>query len=684
MMKRLHLMLAGLVLLAALFFALASMSLQVPALFRISFGTPEFTESGFAQVLFFVLLAAGAFFTGRAAILLLLPGKHEAKHDNSRECDAKHDGKHDAKYDATHDGTHDRMVFPASVFLGFGIAGFIAMLSGLAGQFTLALPLFGVIAAASLLFLLRKNALAAELPAMPLALAAGMLALSALLAAAFPILSPDAWFYHAEMSRILFQEHAFPQIAGTGLGLGISSNYPPLFPSLGALALPPAGASSGASSGPPGDSFNDFGLRLVSRFIALFLALPLFILSKKLFRENATALFFFFWALANLFIVINASSCYPLLFAFFVLSFHYWLAFLESKSPGALALSSLFFGFSLLCSYLALALAPVFLVFWLSENKYRLAGWRAPCAFFLIALLLFSPWAVRTFLLTGDPIYPAIASLFAKPGSPLHVTVEHLAVSTLGSGIVSRMQFFFTILPFPLFGAAALLFSIRAAWKARPGLRESLTGLLSGPYALWFLYPLPLLLIPSFVSPKYAVLLLLPAAHLTARAFGSLRNSPQLSFAFRFMCMAVVLIATLAFLLPVHCLFCGYEAVRMVPHGNGMADFFVAANSLQGRIAAFDMPTYYLSEGRQKIIAIDEGAIFSRLAAADSNQAQACILKQAGADYVLLPLGLMPQEQFAIQLFQNLSNPKLVPVMGFHGPWQNASQLTLYRISGCG
>lgn len=653
MMKRLHLMLAGLVLLAALLFALASVFLPVPAPFRISFGVPDFAESGFAQALFFVLLAAGAFFTGRAAILLLLPVNH------------------------------DRMLFPASAFLGFGIAGFTAMVLALAGQFTLALPLFGVIVAASLLFLLRKNVLAAELPAMPLALASGVLALSVLLAAAFPIMSPDAWFYHAEMSRILFLEHSFPQIAGTGLGLGISSNYPPLFPSLGALALPPAGASSGASNGPPGDSFNDFGLRLVSWFIALFLALPLFILSKKLFRENATALFFFLWVLANFFIVINASSCYPLLFAFFVLSFYYWLAFLENKSPGALVLSSLFFGFSLLCSYLALAFAPVFLIFWLSENRCRLAGWRATCAFFLIAFLLFSPWALRTFLLTGDPAYPVIASLFVKPGSPLHITVEHLAVSTLGSGPESRLQFFFTMLPFFPLGVAALLFTLHASWKMQPGLRETIARFLSDPYTLWFLYALPMLLLPSFVSPKYAVLLLLPAAHLTARAFGSLKNSPQMSLAFRFLCVAVVLIAALAFLLPAHCLFCGYEAVRLIPHGNGMADFFVAANSLQGRIAAFDLPTYYLSEGRQKVIAIDEGAIFSRSAVADSNQAQACILKQSGADYVLLPDGLMPQEPFAIQLFQNLSNPKLVPVAGFHGPWQNTSQLTLYRISGC-
>jgi hypothetical protein len=109
------------------------------------------------------------------------------------------------------------------------------------------------------------------------------------------------------------------------------------------------------------------------------------------------------------------------------------------KSSGWLLISAVAMGLALGTKYSALpawfflTLAVVFIY---SNDTGR--QWKAlqyGLVFFLVSLSVFSPWLIKNFILTGNPLYPLYQSVFSAPAASLPTTYAEVAAENSGGGI---------------------------------------------------------------------------------------------------------------------------------------------------------------------------------------------------------------------------------------------------------
>ena len=232
----------------------------------------------------------------------------------------------------------------------------------------------------------------------------------------------DATVYHASMAVIMFNDHAIPVIAGPSIGIEMSANFPPLFSALGAFYYIQIG------------TVEDFFLRVIPPVMAMLTVLATYkigeiIHSKKLglvaaLVLSATPLFFRYSIYATSYSTLTFFCTVAVLFLLYGIvrgSNKFWIA------------SGVFYGFALLTSYVALYLAPFFLLtllyyFIIKSGTFKLNLKKA--AIFLMATMIISGvWYARNEVLVGNPIYPNAYTVLGG------INIDPLIMNTTINGI---------------------------------------------------------------------------------------------------------------------------------------------------------------------------------------------------------------------------------------------------------
>jgi 4-amino-4-deoxy-L-arabinose transferase-like glycosyltransferase len=209
----------------------------------------------------------------------------------------------------------------------------------------------------------------------------------------------DATVYHAVMSVIMFNNHGIPVIAGPSIGIEMSANFPPLFSALGAYYYTQIGL------------IEDFYLRAIPPVMGILTVLATYKIGEVLAGKRYGILSALLLAMTPLFFrySIFATSYSTLTFFGTVSVLFLFLAIIRAKSRYWIS-SGVFYGFALLTSYLALYLAPFFVIaliyyFVKEKNGFRI---NTKTVLLLISstLVIGGIWYLRNLVLLGNPIYP--------------------------------------------------------------------------------------------------------------------------------------------------------------------------------------------------------------------------------------------------------------------------------------
>ena len=127
-----------------------------------------------------------------------------------------------------------------------------------------------------------------------------------------------------------------------------------------------------------------------------------------------------------------------------VLAYVYWRD-TEYKSDGWLLVSAAAMGLALGTKYSALpawfflTLALVFL--YAKETGRQWPALKYGLLFFVISLVVFSPWLIKNFVLTGNPLYPLLKSVFGNNGINVEGVYSAMSGETGGSMFRTRQLF---------------------------------------------------------------------------------------------------------------------------------------------------------------------------------------------------------------------------------------------------
>lgn len=234
----------------------------------------------------------------------------------------------------------------------------------------------------------------------------------------YPVLEWDALIYHAEVARLIYENMGMPLIAGPSVGIEMSANFPQLFPAVGAFFYILI------------DNFDDFYLRLISPTAGLLTLVSTYklgslIRNKKygLFSSLVLVMFPLFVGYAVY------STSYSLLTLFITLSILFMVQVLVTGNKQYLIPSSIFVGFSLLTSYMAIYYLAFFILCLIGMAYLKRIDLKYVLYILLIISLIGSVWYIRNFLLLGDPVYPLGYRIFDGKNIDselLYYTIIHL------------------------------------------------------------------------------------------------------------------------------------------------------------------------------------------------------------------------------------------------------------------
>ncbi len=221
-----------------------------------------------------------------------------------------------------------------------------------------------------------------------------------------PILHWDALVYHAAMAKLMFQAHGIPVIAGPSVGIEMSSNYPPLYPALGAFFYSQVGA------------VDDIYLRLISPTAGVLTTLLVYKTACQLGSRRFARIAALFLALAPLFIatsIFAINYLFSVLFMSAVLFFlvraivdgasRYWLA---AGVAYGLAFSTTYQAYFFLPAVgITLAIAVL-----AAPRSERAAVVRRMLAMGVATLAIGSVWYLRNLVVVGNPIFPFAQGFF--------------------------------------------------------------------------------------------------------------------------------------------------------------------------------------------------------------------------------------------------------------------------------
>lgn len=164
-----------------------------------------------------------------------------------------------------------------------------------------------------------------------------------------------------------------------------------------------------------------FGNDIIPKYIHFGMALFSSFFVYKILRQRASlyaacagALFFL-----SLPVIVKLSVTVYVdlgLIFFSFLSLYYLIKWQRLEKLRYLVFSALSCGFAMSCKYngLIVFMLMMFAVIWLSEKKVAKSKFviERACLFCIVAIIIFSPWLVKNYLWTKNPVYPLYNSLF--------------------------------------------------------------------------------------------------------------------------------------------------------------------------------------------------------------------------------------------------------------------------------
>lgn len=160
---------------------------------------------------------------------------------------------------------------------------------------------------------------------------------------------------------------------------------------------------------------NPAGAKMVHYLYGVLLVLAVVMLTRKHFNPKAAPLAAL--AVASMPIVLwEATTAYiDLATALYtVIAVNFLLNYLDNEDRKSLVGCAIAVGFAASTKMTALALIPL-LIIWLLIDRYaavRRIEWKRALMFVGIALLVCSPWYIKTLIYTGNPVYPFFYSIF--------------------------------------------------------------------------------------------------------------------------------------------------------------------------------------------------------------------------------------------------------------------------------
>ena len=232
----------------------------------------------------------------------------------------------------------------------------------------------------------------------------------------------DSLVYHAAMSVIMYNNHGIPLIAGPSIGIEMSANFPPLYSALGAYYYIQIG------------TIEDVFLRVISPVMGILTVLTTYKIGEVLAGKKYGILSALFLAMTPLFFRYSVyATSYSTLTFFCTVSILFLLLAIIRRDTRLWVVCGLFYGFALLTSYLAMYLAPFFVIaliyYFIKMKNYFRVNIKNASALVLSALMIGGVWYFRNLILLGNPIYPNAYTLLGG------INIDPTIIETTFKGI---------------------------------------------------------------------------------------------------------------------------------------------------------------------------------------------------------------------------------------------------------
>ena len=232
----------------------------------------------------------------------------------------------------------------------------------------------------------------------------------------------DSTVYHAVMPVIMYENHGIPLIAGPSIGIEMSANFPPLFSALGAYYYIQMGL------------IEDFYLRVIPPVMGILTVLATYKIGEVLAGKKYGIISALFLAITPLFFRYSVyATSYSILTFFGTISVLFLFLAIIRGDTRYWIMCGVFYGFALLTSYLAIYLAPFFIIALIYYFIKKKSGFRAntKIVFLLVSstLIIGGVWYLRNLVLLGNPIYPNGYTLLGG------INIDPLIIETTFEGI---------------------------------------------------------------------------------------------------------------------------------------------------------------------------------------------------------------------------------------------------------
>ncbi len=268
----------------------------------------------------------------------------------------------------------------------------------------------------------------------------------------FSPLEVDSIIYHSPLASIVFKEHGLPFIAGGGVGIGLSANYPFLFSALGSYYYLWIG------------SVQDLFLRIITPTMSLLSIVATYYIGKEIGGKRVGMLSAFLFSMVPSFLSYSYLNTQETTIIFFLaIGVLFLIKAIDNKMTRYWIVSGFLFGFALLTSYQALYFIPalvILLVYHCIRENGEIFGSKCNQVLTMILSMLVvgsAPY-IRNLIVVHNPVYPFFNQLFNSEFiSPwiyeytrksLDYTASYIVT---GDNTASTFDFISSVLTYPSF-----------------------------------------------------------------------------------------------------------------------------------------------------------------------------------------------------------------------------------------